>query len=193
MTIAGIVGMLQSVRMTMKGGETMFRELKEKWDESPWWIRLLILFGILYYLSRRKGIAFDFMKLVIFLLVFPFFFVFFLLFWLVNTYYEYVPLAMIIGMAIFFVRFFLMIHYRRKQRRLLGINDEPEEIYTLPLRGNMVRRTQFLTMPSCKIEFVCGNCGLQQVVEMDTWFLEFNFRCKECGAINELRFKKKQR
>jgi hypothetical protein len=172
-------------------GETMFRELKEKWDESPWWVKLLVLFGILYYLSRRKGIAFDFLKLAIFLLVFPFFFIFFLLFWLVNTHYEYVPLAMITGMGIFFVWFFLMIHYRRKQRRLLGINDEPEEIYTLPLKGNMVRKTQFLTIPSCKIEFVCGNCGRKQRVEMDTWFLEFNFRCRQCGAFNELRFKKK--
>jgi hypothetical protein len=179
------------MKRKMKGGETMFRELKEKWDESPWWIKLLILLGILYYASQRKGVIADFIKLAIFILAFPFLFLFFFTYWLVWTYRGYVPFAIIIGLGIFFTWFFLVIYFRRKQRRLLGINDEPQEIYTLPLKGNMVRKTRFLTIPSCKIEYVCGNCGFEQKVEMDTWFLEFDFRCRECGAINELRFKKK--
>lgn len=103
----------------------MIRELKQKWDKLPWWMKILIVITGLMYISGRKGLFWKgvraFITLIGVLLLYP---IFFLLYCAVYLYYiiprEFILAVFFGGMVLFFELFFYIIACRRKKRRNRG-------------------------------------------------------------------------
>lgn len=100
----------------------MIRELKQKWDSLPWWMKLLVVLTGLMYISGRKGLFWKgvraFITLVGVLLLYP---VFLAIYFLPQIYYmipkDLIFAVFIGGMVLFFELFFYIIACRRKKRR----------------------------------------------------------------------------